>query len=93
MEQNGKGYGTANAGGAGNVYANAKGKESNGNGNGNGNGYHWDSQVEVFQHADAILLRDAVNEFCPGRFVVGIQTHLDQLTKLWTAFVYYKVRA
>lgn len=75
---------------SGNAYAQTAAR--NADTNGNGNGYHWDSQVQTFQHADPAKLAEQINAFCIGRFCVGTQTHYAPDKKLWVAFVYYKIR-
>lgn len=55
--------------------------------------YRWISKVEVFQNNDPFALQADLNKFCDGRFVVGTQLFPDPKTKLWTAFVWFKIRA
>jgi hypothetical protein len=57
----------------------------------NGNGYYWDSRVECITARTAVALAKLINEFYPGKFVVGTQVFPDDAG--WTALVYYKVRA
>jgi len=56
------------------------------------NTYRWVSKAEVFQNTDAFTLQADLNQLCEGRFVVGTQLFPDPLIKLWTAFVWYKLK-
>ena len=55
---------------------------------------HWESRMECVTAVSQWALAKKVSDVYVGKFIVGTQTfaprHVDDL---WTAFVYYKVKA
>lgn len=52
---------------------------------------HWKSCVKFIWEDKFPLLEDLINEFCKGKFVVGIQYFQDVKTHVWNCVVSYKV--
>ena len=54
---------------------------------------HWRSRIEIIQVTTFAELREAVNEFCSDKFVVGIQyPDTFQVADSWVAVISYKVQ-